>query len=692
MSIYQVITSKLDTQAAESFVYSIQNESAYFVFAAKHTPYSGSSDNVTPPLDTIQSQIQVYNDMIFGKRVKPEDVTIMIKRYQWKSGTVYAMYDDTDNALDNEPFYVITGSQIEQNVYKCLYRPSNPDGTGKPSIQEPFGKDPDPIEFPQDGYIWKYMYSVTDFDLRRFATQTYIPVIPNQEVVNSAVSGSIDIITVDQVGYGYDNYTSGSILQPSDVAIGANPQQYGLDFNASSVDGFYNNCLMKMTTGAGTNEYRLITNYYISGGKKIVVLDSPFNNTIRPNDKYEIYPNVFVYDTGGSSTSNCVARAIVSANSGNSISKIEVLNPGAGYRNVYTEIVPNNTVPVTTVAKTRAIMSPIGGHGSNPANELYGKYVGITTSFIGNNAPLSADNDYRTVGVLRDPRFANVSIRLDVTDIRGSFLKGETVYRYKPIKLFGNVSVYANSLVVGTETEFVDSLRNDDQVIITNGVSNMLANVSSIVSENQLEINIIPPFEAANCNMYLIESTRFGKVLYSDFASVTLTDVPATGYDKSSALLGETSFCSAGVSNTTPNAFINGRDNEDFSAFNQLTTFVGTQISGNQFIEDEVVVIDDDITYQSSAQQPSFIFHSIKDNVGSANDFLFGTNVTNRLSIPEGKTVNLRGLTSNAYFTATYKYNGEIVPDSGEILYLENLAPISRNPKQTETVKLILEF
>lgn len=692
MSIYQVVTSKLNTQAAESFVYSIQNESAYYVFAAKHTPYSGSSDNVTPPLDNISSQIQTYNDMIFGKRVKPEDVKVLIKRFQWQSGTVYAMYDDIDGSLDSEAFFVVAGNQLEQNVYKCLYRPTNADGTGKPSIQEPFGKDTDPIEFPQDGYIWKYMYTISDFDMRRFATQTYIPVTPNQDIIDSAVPGSIDIIAVDQVGYGYNNYTTGSIPQASDIAIGANPLQLGLDFSASSVDGFYNNCLMKMTTGAGTNEYRLITSYYIANGKKIVVLDNPFNNTIRPGDSYEIYPNVFVYDVGGSSTANCVARAIVSANTGNSISKVEVLAPGAGYRNVYTTILTGNAVSVSTEAVTRAIMSPTGGHGSNPANELHGRYVGISTSFIGNNAPLTANNDYRTIGVLRDPRFANVTIKLDTNEIRGSFLKGETVFRYKPIKLFGNVSISANSLVVGTDTVFTDTFRNDDRVIITNGVSNMLANVAMIIDDTQLEINIVPPFEASNCSMYLIESVPFGKVTSSDALSVTLTDVVVTGYDLSAALLGETSFCSAAVANTIPYIYVNGRDADEFNGFNQLNTFVGTQISENEFIEDEMVVIDNDVVYPSNSLIPSFIFHSMHDNVGSANDYLFGTNVTNRLSIPEGTSINLRGSTSNAYFTASYKYNGELVPDSGEILYLENLAPISRNPRQTETVKLILEF
>ena len=192
--------------------------------------------------------------------------------------------------------------------------------------------------------------------------------------------------------------------------------------------------------------------------------------------------------------------------------------------------------------------------------------------------------------------------------------------------------------------------------------------------------------------MYLIESVPFGKVISSDAVSVTLTDVVVTGYELSAALLGETSFCSAAVANTIPYIYVNGRDADEFNGFNQLTTFVGTQISENEFIEDETVVIDNDVVYPSDTLVPSFIFHSMHDNVGSSNDYIFGTNVTNRLSIPENAAINLRGSTSNAYFTASYKYNGELVPDSGEILYLENLAPISRNPRQTETVKLILEF
>ena len=97
MSINQKITTTLNVQAAESFVQSIQENAAYYVFAAKHTPFGagagGGSDESPPvPQDTVVLSIQVYNDMIFGKRVKDDSVTTMIKRYEWVENTVYDMY------------------------------------------------------------------------------------------------------------------------------------------------------------------------------------------------------------------------------------------------------------------------------------------------------------------------------------------------------------------------------------------------------------------------------------------------------------------------------------------------------------------------------------------------------------------------------------------------------------------------
>lgn len=685
MSINQKITTTLNVQAAESFVQSVQENAAYYVFAAKHTPFGvdqgGGSDEAPPvPEDTVVSTIQVYNDMIFGKKIKSDNVINMIKRYEWIENGVYDMYRDDDTDLASKQFYVVIDDSVELNVYKCLFN-----NNGARSTQKPFGKDTTPIEFPQDGYIWKYMFSIDQFNIRKFATSEYVPVTPNALVANAAVPGSIEIITVDNSGAGYNNYTVGQFPDTASIAVGSN-LRFGLDASASSIDTFYKNCLIRMTSGVATNEFRLITDYAITGGQKVITIDRAFNNRPNAGDEYEIYPNVFVYDVSGTSTANCVARAIVNSAIGNAVSRVEVLSTGAGYRLATAKIKTANIVSVTSNAVVTPIVSPAGGHGSNINNELFGRYVGISSSFIGNNEPLTANNDYRTVGLLKDPQFANVNILLDAGSITGSFITNEVVYRYKPIRLFGNVSVSANSLVIGTDTAFVDTFRADDRVIITNGITNIFANVQSITSDTQIVIDKTPTFTGANCAIYLIEAEKFGQVTQYDSVSISLTDVNPVGLELSSYLLGEVSFSSARISNTQPNIRVNGRDADEFNAFNQLTTFVGSFTSTVDFIEDEFLIQDtDDIDTSPTAR-----VHSFRDNPGSANDYLYVTNVSNVFDLTGAAVI--RGLTSNAYFDARYKYNGEIVPDSGEILYLENLKPITRDEKQTETVKLILEF
>ena len=102
MSTKQIVTKKLNVEAAESFVHSVQTAASYYVFAAKHTPYANGDTTIPLPSDTTKAQIDIYNDMVFGKRVKYTDVTNMVRRYNWTIDTVYDMYDDIDASLSNK--------------------------------------------------------------------------------------------------------------------------------------------------------------------------------------------------------------------------------------------------------------------------------------------------------------------------------------------------------------------------------------------------------------------------------------------------------------------------------------------------------------------------------------------------------------------------------------------------------------
>lgn len=684
MSTKQIVTKKLNVEAAESFVRSVQTASSYYVFAARHTPYDGGDATVPMPSDTTKAQIDIYNDMVFGKRVKYTDVTNMIRRYDWTIDTVYDMYDDIDANLADKKFYAVVNAGTYYYVYKCLFN-----NYGAKSTVEPYGTDADQFETLNDGYIWKYMYTVDEFTMNKFATLDYMPVVIDPVVTDKAIAGAIDVITITDGGRGYDNYIPEGEFES--VRIDENSLKYGIDLGASRLDNFYNGCIIKITSGAAAGQYSVITDYQfdVERNKKIITIEKSFNGIVKAGDTYEIYPNVFVYDTSGTRTSDCYARAIIDPNSANSISKVEILNYGAGYRSAIATIEVNSIVPVTIPASLRVILSPEGGHGLNINNELFAKYVGINSYFIGNEVPLSIANDYRTIGVIKDPLFANVSVLLDSSKTVGQFIIGENVYRYKPIKLSGSVQVTANNVVYSSGVNFEEALRKNDQVIINNGSSNFFATVYEIASNNVLTVTSSSNFVGSNCSMTLVQTDLYGKVASYTANQLNLTNVSARNLSIGSNMVGQDSFCTAAANTLArPFVFINERNADEFSGFSQLTKFVGS-VSKAGFINDELIVQETATGYS----QPQASFHSIIDSIGGLDDTMYVTNVKNSfLTAGDGSDGTIKGATSDSYFIVSNKYNGELIPDSGEILYLENLNPITRKVNQTEVIKLVLEF
>lgn len=667
------VSKSLNVTVAQQFVQAVQTDNAYYVFAAKHTPYANNSDAVIPtPLDSVKADVRdIYNDMLFGKRVLPTDIAPLIVRYDYVSNRVYTQYDDTETDLFNKIFYVGVEDGSNYHVYKCLYN-----NNGANSTVQPTGTDINPVTYPSDGYVWKYMYTASSTMMDKFATDAYIPLTPNTTVVANAVPGSIEIINIEDGGLGYDNYFLGEI---DTVKVNGNPLRYAINPTASNTENFYNNCLMKMTDGAGIDEYRVITDYYISGGKKVVVINAPWSGNVAATDTFEIYPYVEVYDTGGQKQINCIARGLVNANTGNSIYKVEVLDAGSGYRSANVVIRPDASVGVESNAVLRAIISPPGGHGANQAAELGSMFAGITTKFIQDEEALTIDNDYRQVGILKDPLFANLVIRINQSNTIGAFQVGENIYQYKDYKLTGTVAVTANSTTVtGTDTFFSESLSSNDFVLITTGNENIFTRVASVASNTSLTLATNSKFTATGASISYINAVSYGVMVGNAAGEITVSNVYTAGLSQSLRIAGDESFCTSvvNVAAALP-VSINGRNPNSFNTFTQLTKFVGTLTSGS-FIEDELVVQDSALSYS----QPMARYHS-----GNSTT-MYVTNANNIFDI--GEVIN--GANSDATFVVSAKYEGDLVKDSGQVVYVENLSPITRSNTQTETVKLILEF
>ena len=427
----KLITNNIKLFNVDQFIesFSEPNFNIYYYYVGNPVPFE--NDNSPPTLfDNVQTTlVDPYENMLYGKRITSSDVIQMAPRHDWVTGTVYAKYSSDGTDVLNSNFFVLSNEGASYSVFKCLDNNSGSPSTYRPRLSETAADD-DFYFTPTDGYQWKYMYSITTAQFNKFATASHIPVYVNANVVSNAVSGSIDSISVLTSGNGYASYTNGYFQE---VRVGGNPLIFAIDSTtASSNSNYYINSALKITSGTGSGQQRYITGYTVSGSTRRVIIDSQFSVTPTTSSFYEITPLVQILGDG----TGAQARAIVNSSS-NSISSIEVVERGSGY--TYASVVITGNTGIINVATSTAIIannatgkiiiSPKNGHGSNAAAELGAHYVGISTTFdstLSGNKVVD-ENDFRVVGILKDPLFSNVV--LTISSSTGTFTDGEFVYQ-----------------------------------------------------------------------------------------------------------------------------------------------------------------------------------------------------------------------------------------------------------------------
>jgi len=214
--------------SAEQLLESVSEPASTMLYVCygKSTPWANDSlPNTT--IDSLANTNEIWRNLIAGKKVTGNDVTLVSKRFTWTSGTTYDQYDDTSSILydGNTKFYVITSNY---NVYKCLYN-----NNGANSTIEPTYTSPGTTSTEADGYIWKYMYTLNTKEIQRFLSYDWIPVktltldngSAQWQVQQAAIDGAIDVILVSNTGTGYTNSSNITVTITGD-GTGANATAY----------------------------------------------------------------------------------------------------------------------------------------------------------------------------------------------------------------------------------------------------------------------------------------------------------------------------------------------------------------------------------------------------------------------------------------------------------------------------------
>lgn len=174
---------------------------SYYLGIGKPTPWS---DELVPdiPKDSAEDDNKDFQDLFAAKKIAGSDSSLAIPRYNWTSGIVYDIYDESDATLYTKKYYVLTDTF---NVYKCIWN-----NAGAVSTVAPTGTSTS-IFATADSYKWKFMYTINASDALKFATTNWIPVkrltssdgSAQWTVQSAAVAGTIDAVAMTNQGTGY---------------------------------------------------------------------------------------------------------------------------------------------------------------------------------------------------------------------------------------------------------------------------------------------------------------------------------------------------------------------------------------------------------------------------------------------------------------------------------------------------------
>jgi hypothetical protein len=219
-----IITDQIRILNAKNFVAGVSSPSnSYYSFIGLPNPTDIQSDwdtNPPAPKDNFNEENNYWDTMIALKKINASDVRQVVQKRFWSSGTTYDMYRHDYSrsnlakvsgalSLYSANYYIINS---DYRVYICLQNGIDPDNLdGRPSLDEPRFTDLEPRSAgtSNDGYIWKYLYTIKPTDIIKFESTDFMPVptdwetsTDNAEVRDNAVDGSIKIVTIVNRGVG----------------------------------------------------------------------------------------------------------------------------------------------------------------------------------------------------------------------------------------------------------------------------------------------------------------------------------------------------------------------------------------------------------------------------------------------------------------------------------------------------------
>jgi hypothetical protein len=293
---------------------------------------------------------------------------------------------------------------------------------------------------------------------------------------------------------------------------------------ASSSVKYGDNYVWKyMYTLSDEERLRFVTNQYIPV-KTLSEDDGSLQWQVQSEAKFGSIEHISIL-SGGSGYSTTVAPIITVTGDGSgatatatvnasttAIERITITDPGQNYTYANVAISPS----VSNSAILRAVMSPPGGHGKNPAEELGGSNVLINVRLRGEEEGiLDVQNEFRQISLMKNPKllgseqFASNLVYSQTTTLLmdegiSNYVEDEYVFQGASLESATFRGTVASWTPANNRLELVDVIGNPTTDILTGETTKVSRYVESVIpkdlqpySGSLLYINNIQPIQRA---------------------------------------------------------------------------------------------------------------------------------------------------------------------------------------------------
>lgn len=414
----------------------VEGQLATNIPVASYYIVGSSIDKANVILNTQVEKRDFQRRVIFGNKVSEDNIRYMFYKNAWLTGTIYDDFDDTQDISTLNNIVTVSNSEGDYEVFKCLENNNGSASTSTPSFT---GVDPNSYEqiFSGDGYVWKYLFTVSAGDDIVFGTNDSLPLpypsYGNTDVITAAKEDISQIIIEDtqinlfqQYRFGPSNNATDSstvsfqsIVQSAtsanvaDIRVRATPKA---GFSLYTGNDSYKNMYLLQTDSSGAmTVYDILSSSTPNSPDldidlKINTTDGNSPNLFK-NDIFQIVPKINVTRSTSSGTP-CVAYGII--DQFGTLKRVAFKSKGSEYKFATATLalptaVATNYTPAQA-ATLRCVISPTGGHGSDMISELAMSRLAVITNFSGEDVAIPDANSYTKVGLIKNPSFTDSTL------------------------------------------------------------------------------------------------------------------------------------------------------------------------------------------------------------------------------------------------------------------------------------------